>query len=75
MDKKFKVLLFTRQLTIGGQEHQLVEFAKRIDRSIFEPTVFCLTDSSGKENVISELKDADVNINSMYKRIKFDPIL
>lgn len=66
--RRLRVLYLASSLHYGGAERQIVELARRLDRSRFEPVLCCL---DGKDTLARELRPA-VPVLPLRKRHRLD---
>jgi glycosyltransferase involved in cell wall biosynthesis len=63
---KIKILYLIPQLTVGGTERNLYELATRLDKSRFEPTVWCMGES---EPFGRMLEAAGIRVMKKHNRV------
>lgn len=69
MERRLKVCLLVNDLRIGGAERQLIELARGLDRSRFDPLVVTLYSGGALE---AELRAAGIEPRSLDRRHKLD---
>ncbi len=69
-DDRLRVMLLTSSLHYGGAERQVVELAKQLDRSRFEPVLCCLDGT----RTLFDLNPSDTPIVMAKRRARFDPV-
>jgi glycosyltransferase involved in cell wall biosynthesis len=67
--RRLKVVFMIRALEVGGTERQLVELAKRLDRTTFDVTVLCFYRGGA---LVGELLNAGVPVVSLDKKGRWE---
>lgn len=67
--RPFRVALGITELDVGGAERQFVRLAMGLDRTLFEPHVYCL---SGNGPLAEVLRDAGVPVTFLHARSRWD---
>ena len=66
--QRIRLALVITELDVGGAERCLVNLATRIDRSRFEPTVYCLAPRPQDDRLVQQLTSATVPVHFLNAR-------